>query len=148
MYKLSPVFKYSYNVAFLMDFDKEECMQYGNNYPDLIKDWWGHPERFRADTHGIYTIASLDAHMIYVTMMLCKLFWKKSATHFLLPWVPIMHVVEEGYSFNWAKILSKKLAKEITEYQSLKAKGKHVPLCMSAYVMDAICFRTPFPLMS
>jgi hypothetical protein len=39
MYKLSLVFKYSYNVAFLMEFDKEECTQYGKNYPDLNKDY-------------------------------------------------------------------------------------------------------------
>jgi hypothetical protein len=38
MYKLSPVFKYNYNVAFLMEFNKVECTQYGKHYPDLIKD--------------------------------------------------------------------------------------------------------------
>jgi hypothetical protein len=109
MYKLSPYFKYSYNVAFLMEFDKEECTQYGKNYPDLIKDWWGHLEKFRADTHGIYATTSLDAHMIYVAMMLCRLFRRKDSTHFLLAWVPIMHEVAEGFSFNWAKMLSDNL---------------------------------------
>jgi hypothetical protein len=59
-----------------------------------------------------------------------------------------MHEVAEGFSFNWAKILSDNLAKEITEYQSMKAKGKPTPFYMSAYIMDAICFMTPFPLMS
>jgi hypothetical protein len=127
MYKLSPTFKYSYNATFIMEFDRVECTQYGKNYPDLIKDWWGHPEKFRADTHGIYATTSLDTHMIYVAMMLGRLFRKKDSTHFLLPWVPIMHEVVEGYSFNWAKILSDNLAKEITEYQSLKAKG-NLPL--------------------
>jgi hypothetical protein len=38
MYKISLVFKYSYNAAFIMDFDKQECTQYEKNYPDLIKD--------------------------------------------------------------------------------------------------------------
>jgi hypothetical protein len=148
MYKLSPTFKYSYNATFIMDFDKEECTQYGKNYPDLIKDWWGHPEKFREDTHGIYATTSLDAHMIYVAMMLCRIFGRKDTAHFLLPWVPIMHEVAEGYSFNWAKILSDNLAKEITEYQSMKAKGKPTPFYMLAYIMDVICFMTPFPLMS
>jgi hypothetical protein len=59
MYKLSLVFKYIYNTAFIMELEKQECMQYEKNYPDLIKDWWGHPEKFRADTHGIYATTSL-----------------------------------------------------------------------------------------
>jgi hypothetical protein len=128
--------------SFLTEFDEEECTQGGKNYPDLIKNWWARPEKFRADTHGIYATASLDAHMMYVAMMLCRLFGKETSAHFLLSWVPIMHEVAEGFSFNWAKILSDSLAKEITEYQSLKAKGKPAPFYMSAYIMDAICFMT------
>jgi hypothetical protein len=89
----------------------------------------------------------LDAHMIYVSMMLCRIFGKKSSAHFLLAWVPIMHEVAQGFSFNWAKILSDNLAKEITKYQSMNAKGKPTPFYMPAYIMDAICFMTPFPLM-
>jgi hypothetical protein len=100
MYKISHVFKYSYNISFIMEFEKQECTQYEKNYPDLIKDWWGHPEKFRANTHGIYSTESLNSRMIYVPMMLCRLFSKKSSTHFLLAWVPIMHEVVEGYSFN------------------------------------------------
>jgi hypothetical protein len=100
MYKLSPISKHSYNVAFLMEFDKEECTQYGKNYPDLIKDWWGHHEKFRADSHGIYATTSLDAHMIFVAMMLCRILGKKDSSHFLLEWVPIMREVAKGYSFN------------------------------------------------
>jgi hypothetical protein len=59
-----------------------------------------------------------------------------------------MHEVAEGFSFDWAKVLSDNLAKEIIEYQSLKAKGKLAPFYMLAYIMDAICFMTSFPLMS
>jgi hypothetical protein len=113
----------------------------------LIKDWWARLEKFRADTHGIYSTASLDAHMIYVAMMLCIIFGKESSSHFLLPWVPIMHEVAEVYSFNLAKILSDTLAKEIKECHLLKAKGKPTPFYMSTYIMDAICFMKSFPLM-
>jgi hypothetical protein len=74
MYKLSPAFKHSYNVAFLKELDEEKFPQGVKNYLDLIKDWWVCPEKFRAYTHGIYTIASLDAHMMYVAMMLCRMF--------------------------------------------------------------------------
>jgi hypothetical protein len=122
MYQLSPTFKHSYNAAFLREFDKEECSEGVNNYPDLIKYWWAHTKKFRANTHGIYTTASLDSHIMYVAMMLCRIFGREKSSHFLLSWVPIMHEVAEGFSFNWSKILSDSLAKEITEYQTLKAK--------------------------
>jgi hypothetical protein len=111
MYKLSPNFKYNFNVAFMLEFEQHECIQYEKSYPDIIKSYWGHPEKFRADAHGMYATTSLDTHMIYVSMMLCRIFRKKSPTHFLVAWVSIMHEVAEGYSFNWAKILSDNLAK-------------------------------------
>jgi hypothetical protein len=37
---------------------------------------------------------------------------------------------------------------EIVQYKMLKYKGEHAPFYMSAFIMDAICFRTPFPLMN
>jgi hypothetical protein len=80
-------------------------------------------------------------------MMMCRLYGKENTTHFHLPWVPIIHIVEEGYSFDWAKILSDNLVREITEYRSLKSKGKPTPFFMSSYIMDVVCFMTPFPLM-
>ena len=110
-------------------------MQYGKNYPNLIKNWWARLEKFKADTHGIYATASLDAHMMYVAMMLCRLFGKENSSHFLLSWVPIMHEVPEGFSFNWAKILSDSLAKEIIEYQLLKSKGRPTPFYMLPYLI-------------
>jgi hypothetical protein len=70
MYKLSPAFKHSYNTAFLKEFDEEECPQGVKNYPDLIKDWWARLEKFIENTNGIYATASLDAHMMYVAMIM------------------------------------------------------------------------------
>jgi hypothetical protein len=58
--------------------------------------------------------------MIYVSLMLCRIFGKKKSTHFMIAWVAIMHEVAEGYSFNWTKMLSDNLAKEINEYQLAK----------------------------
>jgi hypothetical protein len=80
-------------------------------------------------------------------MMMCRLYWKEDTTHFFLQWVPIMHSVAEGYSFDWAKILSDGLVKEITTYQSLKAKGKPTQFFMSSYIMDVVCSMMAFPLM-
>jgi PAS domain-containing protein len=148
MYNLSPEFKYNHNVAFLLEFEQHECIQYDKTYPDIIKTWWGHPKKFRADVNGIYATVSLDTHMIYVDPMLCRLFGKNNSTHFLITWVPIMHKVAEGYSFNWAKMLLDNLAKEIIEYQLAKSKGHSAPFYMSTYIMDIIFFMTPFPLMN
>jgi hypothetical protein len=47
-------------------------------YPDIIRDWWGVPTKFRADTHGKYATASLNEYMVYIAMMLCRLFERKA----------------------------------------------------------------------
>jgi hypothetical protein len=96
----------------------------------------------------MYSMSSLDAHMLYVAMTLCCLLGKNNPAHFSFEWVAIMNEVAKGYTFNMAKMVSDKLAKEIAEYQSSKSKGKPTPFYMLAYNMDAICFMTPFPLMN
>jgi hypothetical protein len=62
--------------------------------------------------------------------------------------VPFLHEEAEGYSFNWNKILLDNLAKDVMEYQTARSSGRPVAFYMSAYIMDAICFKTPFPLMN
>jgi hypothetical protein len=148
MYKKSPTFKYNFNVAFMLEFEQHECIQYDKIYLDIIKSWWGHLEKLKVDAHGIYATASLDTHIIYVAMILYRLFKKKSPTHFPVAWVSIMHEVVKGYSFNWAKFLLDNLAKEITEYKLAKSKGKPTPFYMFSYIMYVICFITHFPLMN
>jgi hypothetical protein len=148
MYKLSPSPKYIYNKDFVSDFQRKECFESDQTYPGIIKDWWRNEAKFRADTHGIYATASLNEYMVYVAMMLCRLFGKKSPTHFPAEWVPLLHEATEGYSFNWDKILSDNIAKEVMEYQTARSNGRPVAFYMSAYIMDAICFSTPFPLMN
>jgi hypothetical protein len=134
MYKLSPDPKYIYNVAFVAEFQRKECAECDRTYPDIVKTWWGIPTKFRADSHGVYSTASLNEYMVYVAMMLCRIFGRKIPTHFPVEWVSIMHEVAEGFTFDWAKILSDNLTKEITEYQMAKSKGQPAPfymLCMS-----------------
>jgi hypothetical protein len=77
-----------------------------------------------------------------------RLIKKKIPTHFPAEWVPLLHEAAEGFSFNWDKILSDNLSKEVTEYQTAKSKGQPMAFYMSSYIMDAICFMTPFPLMN
>jgi hypothetical protein len=100
MYKFYTTPNFIYNASFLVDFDKKECAQYGKNLPYLIKDWYSHPEKFRVDSHGVYTAVALEPHIMYIAMMMCRLYGKENTTHFFLTWVPIMHTVEEGNSFD------------------------------------------------
>jgi hypothetical protein len=148
MYKLSPNPKYIYNAEFIAEFQRKECTEADQTYPDLIKGWWRCPSKFRADTHRIYATTSLNEYMVYVAMMLCRLFGKKSPCHFPAEWVPFLEEASEGYSFNWSKILSDNLAKEVSDYKAARSRGQPVAFYMSAYIMDAICFMTPFPLMN
>jgi hypothetical protein len=96
MYKLSPEPKYTHNIAFMLDFEQQECIQYDKSYHDITQSWWGHPEKFKVDAHGIYAIALLDTHMIYVAMILYRIFGKKSPNHLPVEWVSIMHVEAKG----------------------------------------------------
>jgi hypothetical protein len=73
---------------------------------------------------------SFDADMLYVAMMLYCLLKKKISTHLSVEWVAIMNEVAEGYTFNWAKMLSNNLAKEILDYNTAKSKGKPAPFYM------------------
>jgi hypothetical protein len=148
MYKISPDPKYNYNVAFMLEIEQQECIQYDKSYSNIIKSWWGHPEKFRVDAHGMYATTLLDTHMIYVVMMICILFGENIPTHFPMEWVSIMHEVAKGYTFNWAKILSDNLAKEITKYKLAKSKGKPACFYIYVYIIDFIFFITPFPLMN
>ena len=79
--------------------------------------------KFRADSHGVYATTSLNEYMVYIAMMLCRLFGMKIPTLFPMEWVSIMHEVAEGFTFDWAKIFSDNLTKEIVEYQTGKSKG-------------------------
>ena len=118
MYQLSNTPNFVYNVEFLEDFKQKECQQYGRNLSDLIKDWVLHPAKFKADGNGIYSISSLEPQFKYIAMMTCRLYGREDTAHFYLPWVPLIHTVAEGFSFDWAKLLSDSLTSRITEYRA------------------------------
>jgi hypothetical protein len=146
MYKLYNNPRYVYNAPFVMKFEKDECTSYERIVHDIVKTWWGNENKFKADIHGIYSTTSCDAHIMYA-MMLCRLLGKKIPSHFIVEWVPIIHEVAEGFTFDWGKLMYDNLVKQIEGYTTLKTKGEHAPFYISAYIMDAICLRTPFPLM-
>jgi hypothetical protein len=148
MYKLPTVSDLVYNAEFLENFKQKECVQYDKSMSSLIKDWVSHPVKFRADSNGIYSISSLEPQFKYVAMMTCRLYGREDTTHFFLQWVPLIHLVAEGCSFDWAKLLFDSLTSRVTEYREQKESGKIASFFMPAYIMDAVCFLTPFPLMS
>jgi len=88
MYTIFPNSKYTYNTTFILDFEQKECIQYARSGHDIISTWWGHLEKFRTDAHGMYAKTYLDAHMVYVAMMLHRMFRKKRPTHFSLECYP------------------------------------------------------------
>jgi hypothetical protein len=118
MYKLPAVSDFVYNVEFLENFKQKECVQYDKTMSGLIKDWVSHPAKFRADSNGIYSIASLEPQFKYIAMMTCRLYGREDTTHFFLQWVPLIHTVVEGCSFDWAKLLSDSLTSRVTEYRA------------------------------
>jgi hypothetical protein len=98
-------------------------------------------------SNEIYSISSLEPQFKYIAMMTYRLYGREDTTHFFLPWVPLMHTVMEGCSFDWAKLLSDSLTNWIIEYRTQRVSGKATSFFMSAYIMDIMCFMTPFPLM-
>jgi len=59
---------------------------------------------------------------MYIAMMLYRMFGRKTPAHFTIECVPIIHEVAKGYTFDWGKMLSENLAKEIVDYKMLKSK--------------------------
>jgi hypothetical protein len=100
MYQLPPTPNFAHNAKFLEGFKEKECKKYGINLSDLIRDWVSHPAKFRADSNGIYSVSSLEPPFRYIAMMAYRLYGREDTTHFFLPWVPLIHTVAEGLSFN------------------------------------------------
>jgi hypothetical protein len=123
-------------------------VQYDKTMSSLIRDWVSHPAKFRTDSHGIYSIASLEPQFKYVAMMTCILYGREDTSHFFLPWVPLIFRVAKGCSFDRVEMLSDSLTSRVTEYRAQKESGKTSSFFMSTYIMDVECFLTPFPLMS
>jgi hypothetical protein len=101
MYKLPTTSDYTYGAEFLDKFKEKECVEYDKTMSNLIKDWVLNTAKFRADSHDIYSIISLEPQYKYVAMMTCRLYEREDTSHFLLPWVPLMFWVTEGSSFDW-----------------------------------------------
>jgi len=122
MYKHLSNPKHTFNAEFLAEFQRKECTEVDRTYPDIIRDWWRCPSKFRDDAHGVYATTSLNEYMVYVAIMLCRLFGRKDPFHFHADWVPFLEEALEGYAFNSSKIFSDNLTQEISNYRVEKLK--------------------------
>jgi hypothetical protein len=95
MYKLLPNYRHTFNSEFLAEFQRKECIEAGQTYPDMIRGWARDENKFRADLHGVYATASLNEYMVYVAMMLCRLFGRKDPCHFHADWTPFLEEVSD-----------------------------------------------------
>ena len=89
----------------------------------MIRGWARDENKFRANELGIYATDSLNEYMVYLVMMLCRLFGRKDPFHFNADWTPFLEEVSEGRSFNWHKILSDNIASEVINYKIARSKG-------------------------
>jgi hypothetical protein len=99
MYKLSSKPKYTHNSSFILKFEDEECIEYDRTIHYIVKTWWGNPIKFKSNTCGVYSTTFCDSHIMYITMILCRIFGRKNPAHFTVEWVPIIHEVDEGLHF-------------------------------------------------
>jgi hypothetical protein len=83
MYKLSLNHKHTFNAEFIAEFQRKECIEVDQTYPDMIRGWARSEAKFRADTHGIYATTSLNEYMVYVAIILCRLFEEKIPVTFM-----------------------------------------------------------------
>jgi hypothetical protein len=114
MYKLPTISDLTYNVEFLENFKQKECVQYDKTMSSLIKYWVSHLAKFRVNSNGIYSISSLEPQFKYVAMMTYRLYGREDTTHCFLQWVPLIHSVVEGCSFDRDKLLSDSLSSRVT----------------------------------
>jgi hypothetical protein len=84
MYKLSSKPKYTYNLSSILKFEDEECTTYDRTIRDIVKSRWGNQSKFKYDTHGVYSTTSCDGHIMYISMILCKMFGRKNFAHFTI----------------------------------------------------------------
>lgn len=129
-----------YDKAFV-DENEEPC--------EFIKQWRSNPSKHKIDRTGMYSVASLVIPYLYIAAMLCRLFGCADATKFLVEWVPLIDATSNSIIMDWAIVLSNNLAHHNIEYRKNHfVTTRTIPrFYICAYIMDAMCFIFPFPIM-
>ena len=115
----------------------------------MIQGWRVLKNKFKFDKMGMYPIASLENPYNYAAAMLCRLYRLPNNAKFSIEWISLTDACVNSHIMNWATILSDSLAIVITKYRQKRSSSpKNLPpFYSSAYIMDAICFCTKFPIM-
>ena len=61
--------------------------------------------------------------------------------------VPLIHSVVNSKIMDWSVILSDKIANRILDYRKDKDTGNMTPFYFCAYILDALCFNSEFPIL-
>jgi len=115
----------------------------------LIQAWSVLDIIFKFEKSGMYAIVSFENPYNYAAAMLCRLYGLPNNSKFSIEWIPLVDVCINSHIMNWATILSDNLVTIITKYRHKRASSLEnlSPFYFSAYIMDAICFYTKFPIM-
>lgn len=97
----------------------------------------------------MYSTSSFFSSYCFVAAMLCRLFGKPNINKFSPDWLPLLDAATNATIMDWALILSDNLATVIWNYRSKRTTSQRIypPFYLAAYVMDAICYVSKFPLM-
>ena len=98
----------------------------------------------------MYSTGSLTSPYCFTAAMLFRLFGKPDINMIFPEWLPLLNAAVNSTIVDWAKILSDNLTTAIFHYRSKRSVSQWIypPFYLSAYVMDAICFVSKFPMMS
>ena len=95
----------------------------------------------------MYSVDSLSPPYYYAATMMCRLFGNDNSARFSIQMVPLIHSDVSSEIMDWAIILFDKIANKILEYKKDKNSGNSTPFYFCAYILDALCFNSEFPLL-
>ena len=95
----------------------------------------------------MYSVESLSPPFCYTAAMMCMLFGNDNSARFSIQMVPLIHFAVNSEIMDWAIILSDKIANRILEYRKDKDTGNKTPFYFCAYILDALCFNSEFPML-
>ena len=131
-----------YNKAFIKDFAASNETQ-----SEPIREWRRAPEKHKNEASGMYSMESLSPPCFYVAAMMCTFFGNDNSARFSIQMVPLIHSIVNSEIMDWSIILSDKIANRILEYRKDKGIGNTTLFYFCAYILDALCFKSKFPIL-
>ena len=127
----------------------EKFAKENQDLAETTKDWSRRHEPLKRDKHGMYSTGSLTSPYCFAAAMLCRLFGMPNINKFSSEWLPLLDAATNATIVDWAKIFSDNLVTAIVNYRCKSTVSQRIypPFYLSAYVMDAICYVSKFPLM-